>query len=42
MVISLLGGRGLWGLLGVTPIESINASGRVDQLLLAGKERVAR
>ena len=34
--------RGLGGSLAIAPIESIHASRGVYQLLLAGKERVAR
>ena len=32
---------GLGGTASVTLVKAVNASGRIDQLLLAGKERVA-
>src|SRR4030095_14063395 len=41
MVISLFGSRGFRGLLGVAPVETIDAARSIDQLLLTGKERMA-
>ena len=37
----LFGGRGFRGLLSVPPVETIDAARGIDQLLLAGKERMA-
>src|SRR5919112_68691 len=36
-----VGRRGRLGLLAVALVEAVNAAGRVDELLLAGEERVA-
>ena len=41
LAISSFGGRRLGRLLAIAAIESVNASRRVDQFLLAGKERMA-
>ena len=41
MVISLFGSCGFGFLLGVPPVETIDAPRSIDQLLLTGKERMA-
>ena len=41
MVISLFGSGSFGRFLGVAPIESVHATSRIYQFLLAGKERVA-
>ena len=38
---ALLGWGSFRGLLAITPIEPIHAAGGIDELLLAGKERMA-
>jgi hypothetical protein len=39
---ALLGWCNFRGLLTITPIEPIHAAGGIDELLLAGKKRMAR
>ena len=41
VLLSGLGRGGLNGTTGITLVKAVNASSRIDQLLLAGKERMA-